>query len=207
MRGRSIFAPDRLERAAQPTSRQELLRDAGSLQIVHSLGGGQRPRASGAMSLFIETLGARQGRRECGLRLFLGASDRGRRRLAIELCPNRLRRHRSGVRVSRGLAHRLLELRDPAAAWTGMRRRDAEAKGGGNEQGCRSRLMARRRICEHLHDVFNRMLPRFSARRRPDVRQDQLRRPDVARRPAGCATTLLLKKLGRHDPPAPRTVS
>jgi hypothetical protein len=43
------------------------------------------------------------------------------------LCANRLRRHRPGVRISRGLAHRLLELRDPAAAWTGMRRRDAEA--------------------------------------------------------------------------------
>ena len=55
----------------------------------------------------------------------------------IELCANRLRRHRPGVRISRGLAHRLLELRDPAAARTGMRRRDAEAKGGGNEQGCR----------------------------------------------------------------------
>ena len=124
-------------RAAQPTSRQELLRDAGSLQIVHSLSGGQRPRTPNSISLFIETLGARQGRRECRFRLFLGASDRGRRRLAIELCANRLRRHRPGVRISRGLAHRLLELRDPAAAWTGLRRSDAEAKGGGNEQGCR----------------------------------------------------------------------
>jgi hypothetical protein len=46
-----------------------------------------------------------------------------------------LRRHRPGVRISRGLAHRLLELRDSAAAGTGMRRSDAEAKGGGNEQG------------------------------------------------------------------------
>ena len=106
-------------------------------QIVHPLGGGQRPRTPNSISLFIEPLGARQGGRECRLRLLLGASDRGRRRLAIELCANRLRRHRPGVRISRGLAHRLLELRDPAAAWTGMRRRDAEAKGGGNEQGCR----------------------------------------------------------------------
>jgi hypothetical protein len=47
--------------------------------------------------------------------------------LDIELCANRLRRHRPGVRISRGLAHRLLELRDPAGARTGMRRRDAEA--------------------------------------------------------------------------------
>ena len=114
-------------RAAQPTSRQGLLRDAGSLQIVHSLSGGQRPRASSSISLFIETFGACQGRCECRFRLLLGAFDRGRRRLAIELCANRLRRHRPGVRVSRGLAHRLLELRDPAAAGTGMRRRDAEA--------------------------------------------------------------------------------
>jgi hypothetical protein len=87
--------------------------------------------------LFIETLGARQGRRECGFRLFLGAFDRGRRRLAIELCANRLRRHGPGVGIPCGLAHRLLELRDPAAARTRMSRRDAEAKGGGNEQGCR----------------------------------------------------------------------
>jgi hypothetical protein len=136
MRGRSIFAPDRLESGATYLA-QELLRDAGSLQIVHSLSGGQRPRTPNSISLLIETLGARQGRRECGFRLFLGAFDRGRRRLAIELCANRLRRHGPGVRVSRGLAHRLLELRDPAAARTRMSRRHAEAKGGGNEQGCR----------------------------------------------------------------------
>ena len=113
------------------------LRDAGSLQVVHSLSGGQRPRTSNSISLFIETLGTCQGRRECGFRLLLGASDRGRRRLAIELCANRLRRHRPGVRIARGLAHRLLELRDPAAARTGMRYRGAEAQGGGNKQGCR----------------------------------------------------------------------
>ena len=68
-------------RAAQPTSRQGLLRDAGSLQIVHSLSGGQRPRTPNSISLFIEPLGACQGRRERRLRLLLGASDRGRRRL------------------------------------------------------------------------------------------------------------------------------
>ena len=112
-------------------------RASRSSQIVHPPGGGECPRTPNSISLFIETLGARQGRRECRFRLLLGASDRGRRRLAIELCANRLRRHRPGVRISRGLAHRLLELRDPAAARTGMRRRDAEAKGGGNEQGCR----------------------------------------------------------------------
>jgi hypothetical protein len=87
MRGRSIFAPDRLESGATYLA-QELLRDAGSLQIVHSLSGGQRPRTPNSISLLIETLGARQGRRECGFRLFLGAPDRGRRRLDIELCAN-----------------------------------------------------------------------------------------------------------------------
>jgi hypothetical protein len=57
--------------------------------------------------------------------------------LARAKVANRLRRHRPGVRISRGLAHRLFELRDPAAARTGMRRPDAKAKDGGNDQGCR----------------------------------------------------------------------
>ncbi len=92
-----------------------------SLQIVHSLGGGERARAPGAISSCIEPLGARQGRRERRLRPLLGAFDRARRRLAIELCADRLRRHRPGVRVARGLAHRLLEFCDLAGAGTGMR--------------------------------------------------------------------------------------
>ena len=37
-----------------------------------------------------------------------------------------------------------------------------------------SRLMARRRMSEHLHDVFDRVLPRFPARRRPDIRQESV---------------------------------
>jgi hypothetical protein len=115
-----------------------LPRASGSSQIVHSLGGGERSRAPRTISLRIEPLGACQSGCERRLCLLLGLSDRGRRRLAIELGANRLRRHRPGVWVSRGLAHGLLELRDPAAARTGMRRRDAEAQGDGNQQGCRN---------------------------------------------------------------------
>ena len=96
----------------------------------------------------------------------------------------------------------ILLVHGPACAAATLRPRAAATS-----RVAESRLMARRLMSQHLHDVFDRVLPRFPARRRPDVRQDQLRRPDVARRPAGWATTLLLKKLGRHDPPTPRTVS
>ena len=100
-----------------------------------------------------------------------GASDRGRRRLDIELCANRLRRHRPGVRVSRGLAHRrsncaILLLHGPACAASTPRPRAATTS-----KVAEIRLMARRRICGHPHDVFDRTLLRFPARRRPDVRQ------------------------------------
>jgi hypothetical protein len=91
-----------------------------SLQIVHSPGGGERPRAPCAMSLGVEPLGACQRRRECRFRPLLGASDRGRRRLIAQLCANRLRRHGSGIRIPRRLAHRLLELRNLAGAGTSM---------------------------------------------------------------------------------------
>ena len=110
-----------------------------SVQIVHSLGSGQRPRAPRAISLRTEPLGARQDRRECRFRPapLLGAFDRGRRRLAIELCADRLRRHRPGVRVPRGLAQCLLELCDLAGAGTSMRRCDAEAeRGSGRSVPC-----------------------------------------------------------------------
>ena len=111
----------------------------------------------------LELLGASQGRCECRFRPLLGAFYRGRRRLAIELCANRLRCHGPGVRVSRGLAHCLFELRDPAAARTRMSRRDAEAKGGGNEKGCGRSADRRRRISKHLHDLI-RTPPRFPVR-------------------------------------------
>ena len=64
-----------------------------------------------------------------------------------------------------------------------------------------SRLMARRRICEHLHDVFDRALPRFRRGGDPMSGRGQLRRPVVARRPAGRPSPKFWKKLGRHDPP------
>ena len=57
------------------------------------------------------------------LRLLLGALDRVGRRLAIELRADRLLRGGPGIRVASGLAHRLLELRDLAAARTGLRSR------------------------------------------------------------------------------------
>src|SRR5215472_17514077 len=101
-----------------------------ALKIVHSLGGGERPRAARAISLGVEPLGARQGRRERRLRPLLRPFDRGGRRLAVDLRADRLPRHWSGVRVPGGLAHRLLELRDLLAAGAGMRRCKAQAQNG-----------------------------------------------------------------------------
>src|SRR5215468_9164002 len=105
-----------------------------ALKIVHSLGGGERPRAACAISLGVEPLGARQGRRERRLRPLLRPFDRGGRRLAVDLRADRLPRHRPGVRVSGGLAHRLLELRDLLAAGAGVRRRKAQAQNGDGDQ-------------------------------------------------------------------------
>src|SRR5260370_23757992 len=79
-----------------------------ALKIVHSLGGGERPRAACAISPGVEPLGARQGRRERRLRPLLRPFARPGRRLVVELRADRLRRHRPGVRVSGGLAQRLL---------------------------------------------------------------------------------------------------
>src|SRR5262245_55432561 len=56
-----------------------------SLQIIHALGCGERPRAARTISLRVEPLGARHGRRECCLRALLGPFHRVRRGLAIEL--------------------------------------------------------------------------------------------------------------------------
>src|SRR5262249_45201149 len=105
-----------------------------ALKIVHSLGGGERPRAACAISLGVEPLGTRQGRRERRLRPLLRPFDRAGRRLAIELRADRLRRHRPGIRVSGGLAHRLLELRDLVTAGAGMRRCKAQAQNRTSDQ-------------------------------------------------------------------------
>ena len=168
MRGRSIFAPDRLENGATYLATRAA---AGSLQIVHSLSGGQRPRTPNSISLFIETLGARQGRRECRFRLFLGAFDRGRRRLGSSCAPIDC----GAIGPAFGFPAdwrtacsncAILLLQGPACAAATPRPRAAETS-----KVAEGRLMTRRRICEHLHDVFDRALPRFPARRRPDVRQ------------------------------------
>src|SRR5262249_4634382 len=82
-----------------------------ALKIVHSLGGGERPRAACAISLGVEPLGARQGRRERRLRPLLRPFDRGGRRLAVELRADRLPRHWPGGRGSGGLARPLPEIR------------------------------------------------------------------------------------------------
>src|SRR5215471_5266344 len=91
------------------------------LQIVHTLGHGERPRAARAIALGIEPLGACHGRIERCLRPPFCPLDRGGRRLAIKLSANRLRRHRSSARVSGGLPHGLsncaiLLLQGPACA-------------------------------------------------------------------------------------------
>jgi hypothetical protein len=56
--------------------------------------------------------------------------------LAIELSTNRLRRHRSGAGVSRGLPHGLFESRDLVAAGARLRRCDTEDQARTNDQGC-----------------------------------------------------------------------
>ena len=45
--------------------------------------------------------------------------------------------------------------------------------------------LARRPICEHLHDVFDQARSRFPVWRRPDVQRGHFRRPAFTRRPAG----------------------
>ena len=61
----------------------------------------------------------------------------------------------------------ILLLHGPACAGATPRPRAAATS-----KVAEGRLMARRRICEHLHDVSGRALPRFPARRRPYVRQE-----------------------------------
>ena len=63
-----------------------------------------------------------------------------------------------------------------------------------------SRLMARRRICEHLHDVFDRALPRFLARRRPDVRQGSVTSAGCRAPSCRPAVTEVLEKIGSARP-------
>ena len=60
----------------------------------------------------------------------------------------------------------ILLLHGPACATAAPRPRAAATS-----KVTETRLMARRRMSQHLHDVFDRALPRFPARRRPDVRQ------------------------------------
>jgi hypothetical protein len=60
----------------------------------------------------------------------------------------------------------ILLLQGPACATAALR-----PKAAATSKVAEGRLIARRRMSEHLHDVFNRTLPRFPVRRRPDVRQ------------------------------------
>jgi len=75
-----------------------------SLQIVHVLGGRERPCAPGTIASCIEPLGARQGHRKNRLRPFLGSFDGGWRWLPVDLRTDRLRREWSGVRFACGLS-------------------------------------------------------------------------------------------------------
>src|SRR5437868_3021979 len=91
-----------------------------SMQVVHVLGARDGGGAAGAVAAPIEAFRAPERRAERRPRPRLGAPDRARRRLPTELRTERLRRDRSGVRVSVRLAHRLLELRDRRTAWPGL---------------------------------------------------------------------------------------
>src|SRR5262245_42480070 len=126
-----------------------------SLQIVHSLGGGECPRTPGAIAAGIEPLGARHGRIECGLGACIGLLDRTWRRLLAELRPDRLDPKGPRIRVASGLPHGLLELRDRLSARAGLRRCNAETQGGG-DNGC-GRLSVHDRSCVFTK-VDNRLL-------------------------------------------------
>ena len=78
LRGRTSLS------AATTVNRPELHR---SIEIVHSFGVSQGPRASGAIALCIESLGPRQGSFERHLRLFSGPFHRTGRRLPIASPP------------------------------------------------------------------------------------------------------------------------
>src|SRR5262249_42729776 len=86
--------------------------------------------------------------------------DRAGRRLAVELRADRLLRHRPGVRISGGLAHRLLELRDLLAARAGIRRCKAQPQNGDGNQSshCYSFLTGN-------HDTSPRLVPKSSETR------------------------------------------
>lgn len=93
----------------------------------------------------------------------------------------------------------ILLLHGPACAAATLRPRAAATS-----KVAESRLIARRRISEHLSIECCRAFWREGD---PTSGRDQLRRPVVARRPAGRPSPKFWKKLGRHHPPAPRTVS
>src|SRR5262249_38046256 len=68
---------------------QSLFLRVRSLQVVHALGSGEGPPASGAVAACIEPLGAgERGIKRC-LRALFGPLHRTRRRLAINLCTDR----------------------------------------------------------------------------------------------------------------------
>ena len=96
----------------------------------------------------------------------------------------------------------ILLLQGPACAAATPRPRAAATS-----KVAESRLIARWRISEHLLTCSIERCRASGVAADPTSGRGQLRRPCVARRPAGWPSALLLKKLGRHDPPAPRTVS
>jgi hypothetical protein len=122
-------APQHISRRRSAMASLLIVASIFASEIVHALGRGERARVAGAISTGIEPLGTRQGRRKGRLRPLLGAFDRAGGRLAIELCADRLGRHRSRAWVLCGLVHRLLKLRDSCRARTGMRGYGAEARG------------------------------------------------------------------------------
>src|SRR5215510_6956186 len=90
MRVQSFFVPITIPPFPFASPLSAAREPARSLKIVHSLGGGQRPRAACAISLGVEPLGARQGRRERRLRPLLRPFDRAGCGLAIELTRRRV---------------------------------------------------------------------------------------------------------------------
>ena len=214
MRGRSIFAPDRLESGATYLA----TRAAARRWVTRICPFAQRRRAPAHTQLdFLASIQASfsacEGGRASPPPLARPARfRRGWRRPAIELArapiaaPSARRPH---FPRTRGLRRsNLVESRRPLPPVMAPERR----RGRGRRQRARLQKVAasaRWRICEHRPDV-NRAPPRFPARRSPTSGRISYVGLLVARRPAGCRDNIafvLVVVPGRHYLPASRTVS
>jgi hypothetical protein len=100
---------------------------------IHSLRYGKRTAAASAITLGIKPFGAGHYRRVFCLQAILGSFQGLGCRLVIELRANRLSRHQSRVRISRGLPDGGFKLRNVCAARTGLSDRRVQAENRAKE--------------------------------------------------------------------------